>query len=307
MIAPTSLFHWLTLAALADWLIGRTLTRAAIHMPKTPFLITVYEGFNLIGQFAATLAGLLALAGLLWIVWHELGTRRAGLPLLLAALAALSLVFVVVAPSGGLALAYQIAGLAAVILIMARVARMDARFRLSLLVPAMAMLLSAAYQAIPALFEALRWPNPLPLADVCFYLGEVFVVLSPVALWLAVGRPASRRVWLAAALPALFFAVMYLASPSMTGVMAIWSTGLTLYLPWPMYTLSLWLAGVTVIVAVRRGDPVGMALVLLAAGGYAPQLSAQWFMGLIGLWLLARPALAPDAPRLLRREASAVA
>ncbi|MCC7209073.1 MAG: hypothetical protein IT323_17310, partial [Anaerolineae bacterium] len=238
MSAPTPLFHWLTLAALADWLIGRTLTRAAIHMPKTPFLITVYESFNLIGQFAATLAALLALAGLLWIVWREIQARRVGLPMLLAGLAALSLAFIVVAPSGGPALAYQVAGLAAVILIMGRARQADAGLRLSLLVPAAAMLMSAAYQALPALFEALRWSNPPPLADVCFYLGEFFVVLSPVALWMAAGRPASRRVWLATSLPALFFAIMYLASPSMAGVMAIWSTGLTLYLPWPLYAVS---------------------------------------------------------------------
>lgn len=288
---PPPLFHWLTLAALADWLIGRTFTRAAIHMPKSPFMISLYEVFTAIGQFAATLAALLALAGLLWIAWREFEARRVGLPLLLVSLAALSLVFVVVPPSGGLALLYQVAGLAAVALLMARV-----RQGLSLLVPAAALLMSAAYQALPAVAEALRWTSPPPLAEVCFYLGELFVVLSPIALWAVYGRKASRRVWIAAALPALFFAAMYLAAPSMTGVMVIWSTGLTLYLPWPLYALSLWLAGVTLIVAVRRGDPAGMALVLLAAGGYAPQLSAQLFMGLIGVWLLARLALSPETP-----------
>lgn len=305
MSAPTPPFRWLMLAALADWLIGRTLTRATIHMPKTPFLITLYEGFNLIGQFAATLAALLALAGLLWIAWQEILARRAALPLLLAVLAALSMVFILVAPSGGPALAYQVVALAAVALIMRRAWRAGSAHRMSLLVPAAAMLMSTAYQAIPALFEVLRWSSPPPLADVCFYLGEFFVVLSPVALWLAAGRPASRRVWLVASMPALFFAVMYLASPSMTGVMVIWSTGLTLYLPWPLYAVSLWLAGVTAIVDLRRGNSVGMALVLLAAGGYAPQLSAQLFMGMIGLWLLTRPAVAPEALRLPWREASA--
>ena len=116
---PPVFFHWLTAVALTDWLIGRTLTRAAIYMPKSPFMIQVYQGFNLLGQFVATLAALLALVVLVWIAWREWQMRRAvWLPLLLASVAALSLLFVVVVPSGGLALAYQLLSLAAVALIM---------------------------------------------------------------------------------------------------------------------------------------------------------------------------------------------
>ncbi len=79
----------------------------------------------------------------------------------------------------------------------------------------------------------------------------------------------------------------------MTGILAICSSGLTLYLPWPLYALALLLACVMVIGCLRRGEPAGWALLLLAAGGYAPQLSYQAFLGLVGLWLLAndcRPA-----------------
>jgi hypothetical protein len=44
-----------------------------------------------------------------------------------------------------------------------------------------------------------------------------------------------------------------------------------------------------VIAALRRNDPAGWAILLLAAGGYAPQLSTHVFLGLIGLWILASP------------------
>jgi len=84
----------------------------------------------------------------------------------------------------------------------------------------------------------------------------------------------------------LAFVVAHLANPAMTAIIAIWSTGLTLYLPWPLYAVSLWLAGVVVIASVRRGDTVGWAILLLAAGGYTPQLSTQVLLGLIALWLL---------------------
>lgn len=90
-----------------------------------------------------------------------------------------------------------------------------------------------------------------------------------------------------AAGPALAFTGLYLANPALTGTLAVWSTGLTLYLPWPLYTLSLWLAGVTATTALRRKEPAGRAILLLAGGGYAPQLSTQAFLGLIALWLLA--------------------
>lgn len=78
---------------------------------------------------------------------------------------------------------------------------------------------------------------------------------------------------------------MHLAAPALTGILAIWSTGLTLYLPWPLYALSLWLACAVVAGSLRRNDPTGWAILLLAAGGYAPQLSTHVFLGLVALWL----------------------
>jgi hypothetical protein len=76
----------------------------------------------------------------------------------------------------------------------------------------------------------------------------------------------------------------------MSGILSIWSIGLTLGLPWPLYAISLWLAGAVVIASLRRNDPTGWAMLLLMAGGYAPQLSTHVFLGLIGLWLLVSPA-----------------
>jgi hypothetical protein len=53
--------------------------------------------------------------------------------------------------------------------------------------------------------------------------------------------------------------------------------------------VSVWLAGVTMGISLRRGDMVGWGILLLAAGGYAPQFSTQAFVGLIALWLLGSP------------------
>ena len=287
-------FRWLTIAAIADWLITRTVTRSAIFMPKSPPVIAVYQALTLAGQLAFTLTGLLALVALIWIAGQSWRTRRAiRLPLVLSNLVAFSIAFIFVAPGGWLAAGYQL-------LVMATVTVMggqawsgagEIKKKIAWSVPVLALLAGGLYQMSHALYTALRWPGPPPFAIAIFNLGELLVVLSSVVLWWAYecAEHASRgslshKLW--AALPALAFVVAHLANPAMTAIIAIWSTGLTLYLPWPLYAVSLWLAGVVVIASVRRGDTVGWAILLLAAGGYTPQLSTQVLLGLIALWLL---------------------
>lgn len=291
------LLHWLALAAAADWLIARTLTRAAIFIPKPPPVLALYQTLNLAGQLATTLVGLLGLGMLGWMAWHEWRTcdrfdrfplglsvkslPGVGLSLILLSQIGFSLMFLWVAPTGWGVVANLGLGVVAVVTIAAR------RRQNALLLPALALLLGRLYQLLPAWYTAWGSPGPPPLTETLFNLGELLVVASAGSLWYAYGRGASRREMFMAAGPALAFTWLYLANPALTGTLAVWSTGLTLYLPWPLYTLSLWLAGVTAAAALRRKEPAGWAILLLAAGGYAPQLSTQAFLGLIALWLLA--------------------
>jgi hypothetical protein len=94
---------------------------------------------------------------------------------------------------------------------------------------------------------------------------------------------------LLAVIPALLFGMSYWRDPAMTGILTIWSTGLTLFLPWPVYTLALWLVGVTVLVNWRIRPSLAYAILLLISAGYMPQLSYQLFCALIALWLLGQP------------------
>jgi len=294
-----SLFRWLTLAALADWLITRTLTRSAIFVPKSPPVITAYEALGLIGQWAFTLTSLLALVAVGWMAFRLLRARRGiVLPITLLGLLALSLLFVVIPPGGWLAVDYHLLVIAAAGLIgwgMWTRAGGGGR-KIAWVFPALALLAGEALQLNQALFGAMRWPGPPPGAMTLFNLGELFAVLSMVGLWWAYcwypGQDGIRP-YVLAALPALAFSAAHLINPAMTGIVAIWSTGLTLYLPWPVYAVSLWLAGVVVFASLRRGDAVGWAVLLLAAGGYAPQLSTQVFLILIALWLLSEEEGAP--------------
>lgn len=287
--------RWLAWAALADWLITRTLTRSAIFMPKVPAVIALYQALTFVGQVATTLSGLLAFITLAWIIareWH----RRNMLGAVLAGCASLGLLFIFVAPSGWLAVAYHGLMLLVALLILWRAAQASSAGRLlhiGLLFPAATFISGEIYQLAPAIYQALRWPGPAPFSGFLFNLGELFAVISPIALWLAYGRNTSRRVWAVAAIPALVFAVMRFANPAMTGIIAIWSVGLTLYLPWPLYAVSLWLVAVTALATLRHNQQIGWAILLLVAGGYAPQLTTHAFLGLIALWLLAVPNIQP--------------
>jgi hypothetical protein len=290
---------WLTLAALGDWLLARTITRAAIFMPKSPPMLAVFQGMTLAGQLATTLAALLAIGGIAWLAWQSLSTQMHGmmrpriaipLPASLLGLLALSMVFLVVPPAGWPSTGYHALLLVALVSMAVLVRHEPRRERaVAWLVVAAGMVLGEVYQLVSALSVALHLAAPPVIAPWLYNAGEAMVVASAFVLWWAYGRGASWRVWLLSGLLALAFALGYRANSEMSGVLAIWSIGLTLYLPWPFYAVALCLNGVTVARSLQRDRLAACAILLLAAGGYAPQLSTQAFFGVIGLALLATP------------------
>lgn len=286
-------FFWLSLAAVAEWLIARTLARAAIFMPKTPAMILVYKALGITGQFATSLTGLLAIVALGWIAWHHLRQHQnLALAVTCLALLLVSLLGLFIPTAGWLALCFQALLSVGILLLLGQVWKRTVAiaFKIAVSLVALTLLVTALYQGLDLVASALGMPG-LPVSNMLFFnAGELLVLLSAAALWWASARRAHWLIWLIAAVPALAFAVPRLLAPSMTGIMTIWSTGLTLYLPWPAYVVALWLAGVTVLHTLRLGDATGWAILLLAAGGFAPQLSIQAFLGLIALWLLVNAA-----------------
>jgi len=282
------LFRWLVIAAVADWLVARTLTRAAIFMPKSPFFVSAFQALGWAGIYAATMVGLLAVLAAGWIAWREARSRRSwATASAWAALAALSLAGVVIPIWGGLLLAHHalfLATMAAILL------RATASGNLGLAgtaaVPAIGLAAGAVYQAIPALFEINDLAGPAAIGWL-FGAGEGAVLLAAIGLWWVYGRRARLSELILAAFPALAFAVALMAAPSMTGVMAIWSTGLSLLFPWPIYVLGLWLVLTTILADRRRGGTVAAAILLLASGGYAPQFTSLSLIGLVAIWILA--------------------
>jgi hypothetical protein len=309
MTKQQTIFRWLAAAALGEWFILRTVTRAAIHAPTSPAAAAFFQGLNTVGLVAASLAALLALLALGWIAWQEWRHQGAVvLPALLIMRAGFSVLFLILVPVGWTAVFAHLLTLTIIILIVApaiihqplsAVPRPSSfilhPLSFALIFPALALLAGLLFQALPALYAAAGWPGPAPFTSLLFNLGELFVVASVGALWWVYGRSRTVWHWLVAAVPALLFALSFWRDPAMTGILTIWSTGLTLFLPWPFYVAALWLAGVTVLAAWESHPAVAYAVLLLTAAGYAPQLSSQLFCALAALWLLAQtmqPAVA---------------
>ncbi len=279
-------FRWLTIAALLDWLIGRTITRSAIYMPKTPPMIAAYQTLSTTGQVAFTLTSLLALISIIWIAWQE--RRNIAFALLLISSVAFSLVFIFIMPDGWWAVIDRMLLVAIISVLLGRLWRVesDRRWKIVATIPMLAVWLGAIYQLLPALAQALQLPEAPALGRTLFNLGEVLVAVTPIGLWLFLRPRERKRVVVLAAIPAILFSTMHLAAPAMLSIMSIWSIGLTLYLPWPIYALSLWLGTVVVVSALRHDQSIGWALLMLLAAGYAPQVSTQVFVSITALWLL---------------------
>ena len=298
-------FRWLVTIALFDWLVTRTITRSAIFMPKLPALLLLYQVLGGVGQWALSLVSLLGLVLLGSIAWWEWRQRHAlWLAAALGEQVGFSLLFLFVPPVGWPALVNHLLYLAVILLLLWRAVLRQAAEPafvmgrlLPLLLPALAIMAGRLHQAIPVLYATQHWSGPPPLSTVLFTVGELLVALTPIGLWWRYGRGAPWRHWLLAGLSVLLFTGMYLATPTMTGILTVWSTGITLYLPWPLYGISLWLAGVTFLMVRKTEEQIGWAILLLAAGGFTPQLSAQANLALLALWLLSEPTVqAADHP-----------
>lgn len=285
--------RWLVCASLVDWLITRTLTRLAIFMPKSPTVIAIYKSVTVVGQVASSLTGLLALGVLIWIAWVEWQARdRLWLPLGLLTSAGLSLVFLFSMPPTWAEVGWHLIALGLIAFLAWRITRRKYHVlkTFALLIPAFVLVFGGLYKLGPVIFEALGWSGPPPFTGLLFNLGEMLVVLVPISLWMAHRQSTPWMVWVGGAVPAIAFVVIYLVDPAITGILSIWSVGLSLYLPWPIYAVSLWFMGTVLIIGIQDGHPWSWGLLLLIAGGYAPQLSTQAFLGLIALWMLGQSA-----------------
>jgi hypothetical protein len=143
-------------------------------------------------------------------------------------------------------------------------------------------------------------------------LGEIAAVVAPVAFFVALALPRGQWRhpwrWVLPVLLAAIFSVGNVADALLNqgfmGVFTIWSVGLNLFLPWPLYAVAGALYVYAVLTCFKARGPrspeanagTGLGLLLLTFAGYALQLPFQFTMSVLSITLLSGLARIPPAP-----------
>lgn len=289
----------LLMAVLAETVLLRIVTRVGVHLPKAGAVSHMFEATSFLGSLAFNFASLLAI--LLVVLVLASMMLRSNSPLARSALAVLSLAML-----SGLVLslamdepaADAVFGVAVALLVglvgLGFVARqgssVSARLALALVVAAY---LSYQYYVLAYLFYRILDYAAVPPASIAVLrLGEVLALIAAAAAFRAWGLPRWRRVGTAGLVgvaAVLFGLTLAGLSPASTmAILALWTTGLSLFLPFPIYLLALALYLLTLVACWRSGDAfwtaAGLLLVLLA--GYMAESTYHHLLLIVGVAFL---------------------
>ncbi len=288
-------------AVLAETLLLRLVTRVGVHVPKGEGVADAFQAASFLGSLAFNFASLLAivlavliLAAMVRQMDSSLGrVTLAGLSL--AMLSGLALSLVMDAPAAdalfGVAIALLV-GAVGLGLVGRQGSSLSVRLALALVVAAY---LSYQYYVLAHLFyRILDYGAVPPLSITVLRLGEAQAVAAAAAAFWAWGLPRLRwlgTAGLAAVAAALLALTLAGLSPVSTmAILALWTTGLSLFLPFPVYLVALALYLLTVVACWRSDDgfwtAAGLLLVLLA--GYMPEATYQHLLILLGVAFLSR-------------------
>ena len=291
----------LAAGALAETVLLRLLVRVGVHFPKEGAVVTLFEGFSWLGSFAFNLSSLLALlAGavmLVLLLQQPLGWRRHLLAFAALVLAA-GLAFSAAGPSAGANLLFGLGGVA-LAAAMVSVALDNTAARLTAALVAAAYLSYQFYSLSHQVWRLQGWTSLPPFSSRALTVGEALVVAAAFAAFWAWGKPRWHHLGKGGlalvTATTLVVALARLTPDSTISILAIWTSGLSLYLPWPIYLIGLWLYLATLLACWRERTawPLGTGLLLLLLAGYMPQDSYHHLLLLLGLALLARPSLWP--------------
>lgn len=285
----------IAIVGLVELALLRLLYRIGLFIPREGPFLDMYRLATWLGSFAFDLATVLALAGLAALTALSWRVRRAeavtlGTLLLLA-------VAVPFVPAEGEDLgraAFAMSALAAVAAIAAR----SLRSRPVPLVERIAVLAVTAVIATAqwrVLTEAVAWASGTTAAGAWpdAPIGEGAALIAALALAAAAlsGVRPARRALLAAAVATAALASALVALPHLTGIVLLWSAGLTLALPLPLSLGAFAALLVAIGAELRRPErrPRAAAMAILLAAGVVPQSSAHALLAVVGLAALAEP------------------
>ncbi|MEE9285072.1 MAG: hypothetical protein V3V35_04995 [Dehalococcoidia bacterium] len=288
-------------AVLAETLLLRLVTRIGVHVPKGEGVADAFQAASFLGSLAFNFASLLAIVLVVLVLVALVqrtnsGVGRLALALLsMAMLSGLGLTLATGAPAAdalfGVAVALLV-GLMGLGLAGREGTRLGARLALVLMVAAY---FSYQYYVLAHLFyRILDYGAVPPLTIEVLRLGEVLTVAAAAVAFWAWGLPRWRWVGAAglAGVAAVLFALTLagLSPVSTMAILALWTTGLSLFLPFPIYLVALALYLLTLVACWRSGDGfwIGAGLLLILLAGYMPEATYQHLLLLLGVAFLSR-------------------
>ena len=289
----------LVAAAVAETLLLRLATRVGVHVPKGETARAAIHAASLLGAVALNLASVLAI-GLAAVVLALLVLRIEGSlgRLALAILSAGMLWGLGSALTTGSPAGDALFGLTMTLLVvcvgvgLARRAGLPLQARAAIGLMVLAYACYQYYSLSHLFYRVLDYSTVPPLALPALRLGEGLVVVAGAAAFWAWG---ARR-WRAAGFAGTSFAAVVvlvigagsLAPAATTSILSLWTTGLTLFLPLPLYLLALGLYLLTAIACLRNGEDfwTGAGLLLVLLAGYMPEATYDHLLLLLGVAFL---------------------
>jgi hypothetical protein len=290
----------LVVVALLEITFLRLTTRIGVHVPRSELATDGLQAASFVGSFAFNFASILSiiLTGLLLFllttrVQDDVG--RLGLAVISVALS-VSLVMTLL--TGGIAWD-GLFGLAATLLVLTLGITLAARKDVALGPRVAIALIVGAYLCYQYFslshitYRLLDYTALPPLGIDVLRWGEVLVVLAGAAVFWAWGLPRWRqagRIGIGAVL--LFVAVVGLSTitpSSTTSILALWTTGMSFFLPSTLYLVALALYLVTVVACFRDRNAfgIGAGLLLLLVAGYMPEATYHHLLVILGVGLVA--------------------
>jgi hypothetical protein len=314
-LAPYAL--WTLLAAgLGELFLYRMLSRIGVHIPKDGVVLDVYNALVRTGSFAfnvSSVAVFLALGLLAYVCARRWGggqPLRAVTPALIGAFATVSLLLAFVDEGDSAKLAYGAfsAGLMTALAVIAWTdSRSDPGRKATVGLIVLAYLFAQYYALSNQAYRALDVTAAPPLTARSLEVAEFLVVATALlAFWRWSGvrgglrwRPSPVQLGVAGLLVFAFLGAYRGEDSSTAAILSLWTVGLTLYLPLPVYALALGLYGAALVACLGRArrDPAFMrdaiALGLLPVAGLTLELTYQHMVALVALLLLVLPSPAP--------------
>ncbi|MEE8369327.1 MAG: hypothetical protein V3S00_01005 [Dehalococcoidia bacterium] len=311
-VAPYVLWP-LLVAGLGELILYRMFSRVGVHIPKEGVILDAYDGLIRLGSFAFNVSsvmvffalGLLAYAAIQR--WSSRSALFAAAPVLIVAFGALSFLLAFVEEGNTLKFTYGALSLGIMMLLAAQAwtdDRNDTPRKVIVTLIVLAYLASQYYVLANQAYSALGLTTAPAMTTRALELAELLVVVNAfVVFWAWSGvrrglqwRPSRMQLGVALLLMVMFLSAHRGADSSTAAILSLWTLGLTLYLPLPIYVLALGLYGATLVACLSeaRRDPVRgswdvIALGLLPVAGLTLEMTYVHLIALVALLLLVQP------------------